>query len=148
MSLRRNEWLFSLVTLMTAASLGCGSADTSNSPTTSFPDDPYIVVTSDQGRLAIEVRTGPSQPPGRGETDVKLVVRDAAGQLVDGLDIEVTPWMPLMGHGTSVTPAVSGGGAGTYFLRTVSMYMPGVWELRTTFSGTVMDTATPVFEVR
>ena len=35
---------------------------------------------SDQGKLAIEVRTGPSQPPGRGETDVQLVVRDAAGR--------------------------------------------------------------------
>jgi hypothetical protein len=148
MSLRRNEWIFSLATLVAAASLGCSSADASTSPTTSFPDAPYLVVMSDHGQLAIEVRTGPSQPPGRGETDVKLVVRDAAGVLVEGLDIEVTPWMPLMGHGTSVTPAVLEGGGGTYFLRNVSMYMAGVWELRTKFSGPVMDSATPVFEVR
>jgi hypothetical protein len=146
MSLRRHEWLFGLVTLVTAASLGCGSGDTS-SPTTSFPADPYIVVMSDGGKLAIEVRTGPSQPPGRGQTDVQFVVRDAAGELVDGLNIEATPWMPAMGHGTSVIPMASGG-AGTYFLRNVSMYMAGVWELRTKFSGTVMDSAPPVFEVR
>jgi hypothetical protein len=143
----RNEWLFTLATLMAAASLGCGDVAPST-PTTSFPADPFVVVMSDQGKLAIEVRTGPSQPPGRGETDVQLVVRDAAGELVEGLVIEVTPWMPIMGHGTSVTPMVTGGGAGTYFLRNVSMYMPGVWELRTKFSGPVVDSATPVFEVR
>jgi YtkA-like len=144
---RRNEVLFSLA-LLTAAASGCGGNDTSTSPTTSFPADPYLVVTSEQGKLAIEVRTGPSQPPGRGETDMQLTVRDAAGALVEGLDIQATPWMPAMGHGTSVTPMVSGGEAGTYFLRNVSMYMAGVWEVRTTFSGSVMDSATPVFEVR
>ena len=148
MSLRRNEWLVSLATLVAAASVGCGAVAPSSS-TRSFPDDPYLVVMSDQGKLAIEVRTGPSQPPGRGENDVQLVVRDtAAGELVEGLDVEVMPWMPLMGHGTSVMPTVSDGGAGTYYLRNVSMYMAGVWELRTKFSGTVMDSATPVFEVR
>jgi len=147
MSLGRNEWLFSLATLLAAACAGCGGVAPST-PTESFPADPYVVVTSDQGKLAIEVRTGPSQPPGRGETDVQLVVRGAAGELVEGLAIQVTPWMPIMGHGTSVSPTVSGGDAGIYYLRNVSMYMAGVWELRTKFSGTVMDSATPVFEVR
>jgi hypothetical protein len=131
-----------------AVASGCGGDDGSNSPTTSFPADPYLVVMSDQGKLAIEVRTGPSQPPERGQTDVQLTVRDTAGGFVEALDIDVTPWMPVMGHGTSVMPMVSVGGGGTYFLRNVTMYMAGVWELRTTFSGTVMDSATPVFEVR
>ena len=145
---RRCEFLFSLAILTTAAS-GCGGADSSTSPTTSFPADPFAVLTSDQHKLSIEVRTGPSQPPGRGETDVQLTVRtNPGGELVEGLDIAVTPWMPIMGHGTSVVPMVSNGEPGTYFLRNVSMYMAGVWELRTTFSGSVMDSATPVFEVR
>jgi hypothetical protein len=148
MDLRAGELAFSLGVLITTLSLGCGAADGSNGPTTSFPTDPYAVVTSDQGKLAIEVRTGPSQPPGRGETDVQFIVRDGAGALVDGLDIEATPWMPAMGHGTSVMPMATGSGDGAYFLRNVSMYMAGVWELRTTFSGVVMDSATPVFEVR
>jgi hypothetical protein len=52
-----------------------------------------------------------------------------------------------MGHGTPVMPTASSEGSGTYALRNVSMYMAGLWELRTTFSGVVMDTATPVFDV-
>jgi hypothetical protein len=69
------------------------------------------------------------------------------GALVDGLDIAATPWMPVMGHGAPVMPVASADGEGKYALRNVSMYMPGLWELRTTFSGIVMDTATPVFDV-
>ena len=108
-------------------------------PTVSFPADPYAVLTSEAGKLTIEVRTGPSQPPGRGNTDVQFVVRDSQGALVEGLAIEATPWMPAMGHGTSVMPDAKHEGDGTYTLRNVSMYMPGLWELRTKFSGVVMD---------
>jgi hypothetical protein len=125
----------------------CGGTEVSSPPTTSFPGDPYAVLTSAEGKLTVEVRTGPSQPPGRGKTDVQYVVRNLDGALVDGLDVDAIPWMPVMGHGTPVMPTASGEGNGKYALRNVSMYMPGLWELRTTFSGVVMDTATPVFDV-
>jgi hypothetical protein len=127
--------------------LGCGAVDAPSTPTTVFPADPYAVVTSDGGKLMIEVRTGPSQPPGRGKTDVQLVVRDRGGVLVEGLELEAMPWMPVMGHGAPVAPVASSEGTGTYALRNVSMYMAGLWELRTTFSGVVMDTAAPAFDV-
>jgi hypothetical protein len=126
---------------------GCGGPDGTYAPTTSFPVDPYAVLSSEEGKLIVEVRTGPSQPPGRGQTDVQLVVRDVSGSLVDGLEIGATPWMPVMGHGTSVVPVASSEGDGKYALRNVSMYMPGRWELRTMFSGVVMDKVTPTFDV-
>lgn len=105
------------------------------------------VITSDEGKLTIEVRTGPAQPPVRGRSDVQLTVRDAQGAFVDGLSLDATPWMPAMGHGTSVEPVPVGHGDGLYSLRNVSLYMAGRWEVRTKFSGVVMDSATPVFDV-
>ena len=144
---RLNELCFIAVTGISVFGLGCGGTDTASTPTTSFPPDPYAVLASEDGKLTIEVRTGPLQPPGRGSTDVQLVVRDPQGALVDGLALEVTPWMPAMGHGTSVMPEAKGEGDGKYAVRNVSLYMPGRWELRTTFSGVVMDAATPTFDV-
>ena len=143
---RVKELYFIAAAWVSMLALGCGAVDDA-SPTTTFPTEPYAVLTSDEGKLTIEVRTGPSQPPGRGKTDVQFIVRDAGGALVDGLEINGTPWMPVMGHGTPVTPVASIEGTGTYALRNVSMYMAGLWELRTTFSGVVMDSATPVFDV-
>jgi hypothetical protein len=97
--------------------------------------------------MTIEVRTGPVQPPARGQANVQLLVRDESGVPLDGLVVEATPWMPAMGHGSSVRPSVISNGDGEYVLENVSMYMPGRWELRTIFSGVVMDSATPVFDV-
>jgi hypothetical protein len=143
---RSNELLF-IAAWASILGLGCGGADAVSPPANSFPADPYAVLTSEEGKLTVEVRTSPSQPPGRGKTDVQFVVRDSGGTLVDGLDLAATPWMPVMGHGASVMPVASSQGGGKYALGNVSMYMPGLWELRTTFSGVVMDTATPVFDV-
>ena len=144
---RVNELCFIAVAGISIFGLGCGDVDGASSPTTSFPVDPYAVLASEAGKLTIEVRTGPSQPPGRGTTDVQYVVRAPEGALVDGLAIQTTPWMPAMGHGTSVMPEAKSEGDGKYAVRNVSLYMPGRWELRTTFSGVMMDAATPTFDV-
>jgi len=144
---RLNDLSFIAAVSVSLVVIGCGGADAGNPPTTSFPVDPYAVLTSEEGKLTIEVRTGPAQPPVRGKTDVQLLVRDRAGALVDGLDIRATLWMPVMGHGGPDVPAASSEGDGQYALRSASMYMPGLWELQTTFSGIVMDSVTPVFDV-
>jgi hypothetical protein len=146
MDARANGLCFIAITCVSLFVMGCGGVDASG-PVTTFPVDPYAVLTSHAGKLTIEVRTGPSQPPVRGNSDVQLVVRDVDGAAVEGLAIEATPWMPAMGHGTSVVPHAASEGSGKYALRNVSLYMPGRWELRTTFSGVVTDAATPTFDV-
>lgn len=125
--------------------VGCGGAPKPASG--SFPDAPLATVTSAGGELVIEVRTAPEQPPERGIDSVQLVVRDRAGVLQDSLDVAATPWMPAMGHGTSVAPTVSSPRAGTYVLDDVYLFMPGRWELQTTLSGRVTDSATPAFDI-
>jgi len=123
----------------------CGSEV---SPETSaFPEAALATLSSDEGKLVIEVRTAPDQPPGRGVDGVELFVKSAEGVPLEGLAITSLPWMPSMGHGTSVLPTITERGQGRYVLGNVYLYMPGRWELRTSFSGSVTDGAAPAFEV-
>jgi hypothetical protein len=99
------------------------------------------------GKLRVEVRTSP-QPPNRGTTRVQLRVFDAAtGAAEPGLTVAAVPFMPAMGHGTSITPQSSVTPEGYYVLDNVSMFMPGRWELRIDFSGKVVDRAVPTFDI-
>jgi hypothetical protein len=96
--------------------------------------------------LTIAVRTSP-QPPSRGTNDVQLTVtRTDDGSPVDGLTLDVVPIMPSMGHGTAMT-AITPQGAGVYLVTGVYLYMPGTWELKTSFSGPIQDNAAPVLTV-
>jgi hypothetical protein len=92
---------------------------------------PYGLVASQSGALSLEVRTGPVQPPTRGLSVVTLIITDAqSGEAKDGLELSVVPWMPAMGHGTSVKPIVAAEGGGEYLVSNVNMYMGGAWDLR------------------
>jgi hypothetical protein len=104
---------------------------------------------SDSGKLQIEASTGPDQPPTRGVSTVSLDISDATtGEPADGLEVAVVPWMPAMGHGTSVKPAVEAKGNGRYVVSRVNMYMGGKWDLRITISGAATDSATLHFSIR
>ncbi len=119
----------------------CGGSSSDDASGAGFPRDPYAVATSDSGALHIEVRTAPTQPPPRGTCTIELFVTDTTGAARDGLTIDVVPWMPAMGHGASVKPTITARGNGRYVLTNVSLFMPGTWELRTTFSGSLSDHA-------
>ncbi len=88
------------------------------------------LVTAANADLSIALRTGPEQPPVRGGVDAELTLTDASGAPKDGLTLSVTPWMPEMGHGASVMPAVAAQGAGKYLVTNLDLFMPGTWELR------------------
>jgi len=96
-------------------------------------------LTSSAGDLQVEVRTAPGQPPSVGLSTVTLNITDAAGTPQNGLSLAVVPWMPAMGHGTSVTPVVAATGKGTYRIYNVSLFMAGQWELRVDVRGTTTD---------
>src|SRR5258706_15782031 len=102
------------VRVAAAFASACGGA--SSAPNGSFPSAPFASLSSDASKLVIEVRTAPDQPPERGVASVQLVVKDQQGILQDGLDVTSTPWMPSMGHGSSVMPMASAKGNGTYVL--------------------------------
>jgi hypothetical protein len=112
-----------------------------------FSADAYQTTTADSGALSVQVRTSP-QPPQRGTIRVELTVTNVGdGTPRDGLTLDVVPWMPAHNHGTSVVPTVAAEGQGKYLVTGVDLFMPGHWELRTTFSGPVTDHAAPAFDV-
>lgn len=120
---------------------GCGPAPVVDAPPVpTFPAAALATAVSESGALVLELRTAP-QPPARGTGDAQLVVRDLSGAPVDGLSVAVVPWMVTMGHGSSVVPLVTASGAGTYLVRSISLFMPGEWQLRVALSGGRTDRA-------
>jgi hypothetical protein len=131
----------------------CGSSGSSASgacsASTAFPSAALATTKTDGGRLNVAFRSAPGQPLVAGLDCVELVVTDAtSGAAVDQLAITMTPWMPAMGHGASVTPQLTPTGSGHYVFTNVSLPMPGEWQLRTTFSGAVTDGVEPTFDVQ
>jgi hypothetical protein len=115
-------------------------------PPPSFSQEALLTTTGTAGALRVEIRTSP-QPPSRGTIAAQLVVTDATdGTPKDGLDIAIQPWMPAMNHG-AIAPTITPQGQGTYLVTNLDLYMPGSWQLRTTFSGPVTDSVTPDFEI-
>ena len=141
---RRGKALGRLPIFLTLAALGgCGAPSpsaTTDAGAPTFGATALSTTSSDSGALSLELRTSP-QPPIRGTNDAELTILDPSGAPVDGLLISLVPWMPAMGHGTSVQPEVSSQGAGHYLIRRLFLIMPGEWELRLSFTGARTDHA-------
>ncbi|MFT3766781.1 MAG: FixH family protein [Minicystis sp.] len=134
-----------LAPVLAAAALlaGC-SGEPVDAGAEGFPEAPLATVTSDGGAVTIEVRTSPTQPPSRGRISVEYRVTAAPA---GALDLDVLPWMPDMGHGASTKPTVEDRGGGRYVVTGVDVFMPGRWELRTTITGAVTDSAIVPFQI-
>ena len=133
-----------------SACSGSGPASTSSDGGTcsTFPAPPLSTVTTDAGKLRVEVRSAPYPHLVAGLQCVELAITDPlTGASIDGLTVTMTPWMTAMGHGASVTPTVAALGEGRYVLMNVSLFMPGEWQLRMQFSGQVKDSVEPTFSV-
>ena len=143
-----NRWSLPALPVF-ACLLACSSGDpgaTTNAG--DFPAQALTTLASDSGKLSIEVRTSPEQPPSRGEMSVQFVVRNATGGApAAGLGIAMTPWMPVMDHGTSTTPDVSETAPGVYVVNHVALFMPGTWQLRTDISGPLVDHVAPSLQI-
>lgn len=124
----------------------CGTAPPETTEPPSFTGDPDQVLVSDSGGLTIAVRFAPD-PPAVGTDAVQLSFVDANGAPVSGLGLDVVPWMPAHGHGTSVNPTVTETAPGTFVATPLYLFMPGSWELRMTVSGGLDDTAKAAFEI-
>jgi hypothetical protein len=118
---------------------GCAGAPATAPGEITFAGAPLETVTS-SGGLHIEMRWSPSSPV-KGADAVELTFLDAAGAIVDGLDVAVVPWMPAHGHGTSVQPETTASATGTLIASPLYLYMSGEWQVRMTISGALDDTA-------
>lgn len=69
------------------------------------------------------------QPPQVGRNTLTVEIADAAGAEVAGATVEVTPYMPHHGHGSTESSVVTHEGAGLYRAFPVTLQMPGMWEI-------------------
>lgn len=63
----------------------------------------------------------------KGKNIIELKVKDASGKAVEGAQIEITPWMPMMKHGTPWFSKVNDLGGGKYRTN-IPLTMGGLWE--------------------
>ncbi len=115
-------------------------------PAMEFPEEPLLTQASSGGALKISLRTSP-QPPQAGLLDVQYQLTRADGTPATGVGLQVTPFMPAMGHGTAAAQVEDLGG-GVFRLQDLRLAMPGSWELRTTFTGAADDSAVLVLQLR
>lgn len=142
-------WALRIVgSVLLVAASGCSSAGASDPG--AFAETPATVLTTDTGSYRIALHSAPDAQPSRGVNSLRLVVTKMAdGSPAPGLDVDVVPWMPAMGHGASVKPTVQRGAEpGVYTVTNVNLFMPGLWEIRATIGGSTSDHATAQFEVR
>jgi hypothetical protein len=148
----RSGWILTL-----AGALGFVAGCASSAPPATFGVEPIMTLMSKSAQLSVAVRTAP-QPPTRGDQSAEYAITDAAtGAPVSGLTLSVVPWMPAMLHGTSVVPTVRETKPGLYVISDVDLFMAGLWELRTTITGSsgdagadagaISDYVAPQFEI-
>jgi hypothetical protein len=106
------------------------ACQTTTLPDTGFPGAALVTGTTDNGLYSVELRTAPSQPPPRSGGRMDILVKDTKGNEVDGLTLEVVPWMPAMNHGVSTNPTVTPQGHGHYLAEPLELSMAGTWQLR------------------
>jgi hypothetical protein len=133
--------------VVSALLVGCGGGAGAADQTLTFAATPLQTIHSNSGALQVAVHAQTGHTPGRGVNAFQFVVTDANAAPVDGLQVSVVPWMPDMGHGSSVTPQVTAPGAGTYTVTNVYFAMAGRWDLISTFTGPVSDGAKPSFQI-
>ena len=100
------------------AGVGCGDAGSDDLGALEAQSGPF------DGDIALD-----SDAPEVGDHDAELRLVDATSQALAGAEVTVVPFMPAHGHGSNVVQATETE-PGTYLAEQLSLFMPGVWELR------------------
>jgi len=102
--------------------------------------------TTTKGTFTLEMND--SQGLKSGVNSTEIVVRDKNGNVVDGAELTVTPWLPAMGQGVWDKPVVTKRGGGKYTISNIVTTINGRWELRIDVSkGALKDQAVFTFDV-
>jgi hypothetical protein len=137
--MRRRSWIW----LALAALAGCSSEAASDGT-----EGAAAIAMSASGTLRINARTVDGEAPIRGDNPFDIEILRADDDVgIEGLQLTLVPWMPAMGHGTSVRPRVTEVGDGHYRADDVYLFMPGLWELRISMMGSIQDNAAPRFQI-
>lgn len=83
---------------------------------------------TDESKFKVAASHDPVQPV-TGTNALRLYVFKGTGTPVTGATIDVEPWMPGHGHGSTEVPVASEDGNGWYTVNNIFYTMPGYWEL-------------------
>jgi hypothetical protein len=101
---------------------------------------PNMSVKSSGGTMTFTLVQSNPAPPGRGNDTWIIHLSDVSGQALTNLSLSVLPFMPDHGHGTAVNATVTANGGGDYTVTPLYFFMPGVWRIRFTSSGSTETT--------
>jgi hypothetical protein len=86
-----------------------------------------VTKSTEKGLFSVDMLYKGEIRNGRNVADLRI--RDSEGKPLEGAEIEVTPWMPEMGHGVPYVPTVTEKGGGLYNV-VFHFTMTGRWELK------------------
>ncbi len=105
----------------------------------------------ESGLFTFRLVSSDPAPPVKGTNGWTLEILDDGGMPVDGMTIDVTPYMPDHGHGTSIVPQITDMGDGEYSVTPLYLFMGGIWEVTidaTSSDGASTDSAVFTFCIR
>jgi hypothetical protein len=145
------------ITMMALPLAACGTASgggTGGSTSTGLCDtDPRAMTyaaglsqTVTGGIMKVSFVDATPAPPALNENEWTVQVTGENGDPVTGATITMKPFMPDMGHGSSVTPQVTPmGTAGMYQITLIDLFMPGIWTNTFTLTTPSEPVTTAVF---
>jgi len=131
---------FATIALVACTSSSGGSpaadAGADTAPTVTCETDPRVqpysanmTKTSASGATKVTLVAADPAPPIRGTNTWTVKLADAGGAPIANDALEVELFMPDHGHGSSVKPTVTANGDGSYTIKSLYLFMPGVWRI-------------------
>ncbi|HVY25308.1 MAG TPA: FixH family protein [Polyangiaceae bacterium] len=138
--------VIALVTLFAPLGLaGCGGGDASTAEASQHEVDVSACAAdprtssyqanmsqkSQNEAFSLKLQKSDPAPPAKGDNTWQIQLVDAHGAPVNDATIDVVPFMPDHGHGTSIHPLVTpdGSGKGQYAISRINLWMPGLWQV-------------------
>lgn len=164
--LSRASWLSSL--LLAAVFVACSSDDDSSSAgasgssgsagsagsssTVVCSDDPRaqtyasgMIAKGTTGLFSVALDSIAPNPVAKGNNEWSIRVLDADNNPVSGATLDVKPFMPDHGHGSSIRPQVADKGQGVYAISLLNLFMPGIWQITVTITSSTGSIDSAVF---
>jgi hypothetical protein len=88
-----------------------------------------LSVDGDEGVITASLMDASPAPPARYVNDWTLAFSATGAQDLEGMEVEITPWMPDHGHGTAAPITIEDLGGGEFTASGIDLFMVGYWEV-------------------